>query len=122
MGRANRGEWPAEFSELAPQPQIDKEKVFQGKVMLLIDRACGFGLRDYAPSLEALPRRVLEGENTRGAITYGEVGRVVLPHSRVWVTLSTMRVKFRDKRDLEKKGFTPNIRVDEGRDALDSRS
>ena len=57
-------------------------------------------------------------EGELGAVEFGDVGRVVLPNSKVSVSVSTMSVNFRDGRRVEKSGYAPDVRVSEGGDAL----
>jgi C-terminal processing protease CtpA/Prc len=118
MERAKNHEFPREYVERLPEPELDESKIFQPEVYILADRGCASACETTMQVLEKLPRRILVGENTFGAVEYGDVGRVILPHSRVSVTLSTMSVQFRDGRRVEKTGYAPDIRVQEGGDAL----
>jgi hypothetical protein len=118
--RAKRGEFPAEYIERLPEQPVDERLMFREKVYVLVDRACGSSCETTLQVLEKLPGRRLIGENSMGAVEYGETGRVVLPNSRVSVTLSTMHARFRDHRHIEKTGYAPAVRVPAGRDALDA--
>lgn len=118
MERAKNGEFPAEYIEQLPIQPVDGREVFHPKVYVLVDRACASSCETTLQVLESLPGRVLVGENTFGAVEYGETGRVILPNSRVAVTLSTMNARFRDGRRIEKSGYAPNLRLVPGADAL----
>lgn len=118
MARAKEGQFTEEYLETLPEQRWDQRQVFQSEVYVLIDRACASSCETTMQVLENLPHRVLVGENTFGAVEHGEVGRLILPNSKISVSLSTMNVQFRDGRHVEKTGYAPDLRVPEGGDAL----
>jgi hypothetical protein len=118
MERAKDGQFPVEYIEHLPEQAIDQKLIFNSPVYILIDRACASACETTMQVMERLPSRILVGENTMGAVEYGEFGRIVLPHSRVSVSLSTMNVTFRDGRRLERAGYAPDLFVGAGDDAL----
>jgi hypothetical protein len=118
MNRAKDGQFPAEYIEHLPEPAIDQKLNFSSAVYVLIDRACASACETTMQVMERLSKRILVGENTMGAVEYGEFGRIVLPFSRVSVSLSTMNVTFRDGRRIERLGYSPDLKVDPGGDAL----
>ena len=118
MERAKDGQFPVEYIERLPEQSIDQRSIFSLKVYVLIDRACASACETTMQVLERLPKRILVGENTMGAVEFGEFGRIVLPHSRVAVSLSTMNVTFRDGRRIERRGYAPDLQVQPGGDAL----
>lgn len=118
MERAKRGEFPDRFEErLTPAP-LDKSKIFDKEVYVLIDAGCASACENTLQILESLPGRKLVGQNSLGAVEYGEMGRVLMPNSKVSITLTTMSVKFKDHRHPEKTGYSPDILVKAGSDAL----
>ncbi|NJL24411.1 MAG: hypothetical protein HC902_04070, partial [Calothrix sp. SM1_5_4] len=104
--------------ESEPEVRPDPAKRFSAKLYVLIDRGCGSACEITLQLLEALPGRVLVGENSRGAVEYGDRGRLLLPHSRVHVALATAAVRYRDGRAVEGRGYAPDLRVAKGGDAL----
>jgi len=118
MERAENGEFPKNYIEHLPEVELDRRQVFSPPVFVLIDRGCASSCETTLQVLEQLPQRILVGENTMGAVEFGDMGRVVLPNSRVSVSLSTMNVEFRDGRRVEKVGYAPTLPVRAGGDAL----
>ena len=98
--------------------QPDPQKVFRHRFFVLIDRQCASACETTLQALEGLPGRVLVGENTYGAVAYGQVGMVILPHSHVAVQLAMRATIYRDERNPEKVGYAPQIEVPPGQDAL----
>lgn len=118
MERAKKQEFPELYKEqLTPAP-LDKSKIFAQAIYVLIDAGCASACETTIQVLESLPQRILVGQNTLGAVEYGEMGRVLMPNSKVSVTLTTMSVEFKDKRHPEKIGYAPDILVKAGGDAL----
>ncbi len=98
--------------------EVPVTRAFAENIYVLIDKRCASACENTLQALEKLPHRVLVGENSRGMVEYGELGRVRLPNSHVVVSLSTMRSEFRDRRNPEKIGYSPDQRVPENEDAL----
>lgn len=119
MTRAENHQFPERYVEHLPDRSVDQREIFKEKIYVLIDRECISSCETTLQALESLPGRVLIGESTKGAVEFGEVGKVVLPHSRVVVSLSTMSVHFRDGRKIEKVGYKPDLQVPPGGNALD---
>lgn len=87
-------------------------EAFAGKLYVLMDRRCGSSCENTLQFLEALPGRVLVGENSMGAVTYGEVGKIILPNAKIAVSLSTTITRFRDRRAPERLGYAPDLKSD----------
>lgn len=49
------------------------------------------------------------GENTKGAISYGDWVPVKLPELNIWVALSTKKMIFKNNEDLENIGISPDV-------------
>ncbi len=118
MNRAKKHQFPEHYTERVTAPSLDQDKIFQPAVYILIDRNCASSCENTLQVLERLHERILVGENTAGAVEYGEVGKLLLKNSKVGISLSTMRVRFRDGRKIEKTGYAPAIQVKAGDDAL----
>jgi hypothetical protein len=95
-----------------------QENSFKGPIYVLIDAECASSCES---SLEAIlnhPLAKAVGENTGGYFHFGDVGRIILPNSRIVIGLPTKYNKYRDDRSYEKVGFTPHIKVAGGTDAM----
>lgn len=120
MERAKNRQFPEEYVEKLKPQLLDESKMFRGRVIFLVDRDCASACETTLQVFENLPGRILVGENTRGAVTFGEMGRVLLPNSKILVSLATMNAEFRDGRNVETVGYAPDRRVNKGGDALDA--
>ena len=92
---------------------------FGGSLWVLTDRRCGSSCENAVQLLSVHPRVKVIGHPTAGAIHYGQAGSLILPHSRLVVTIATQRVDLADGQFYEKVGFQPDILVSTGEDALD---
>ena len=118
MTRAQYHQFPDIFSEILPEQKINLSGAIQAPVYILVDRECASACETTLQVLENLPNRILVGENTAGAVHFGDVGRAFLPNSRVLVSLATSSVEFHDRRQIEKQGYAPSVPVEAGKDAL----
>ncbi len=87
-------------------------------VVVLTDARCGSSCENAVYLFRQLPDTTVIGENTSGAIHTGQAGRLVLPNSKTVVVIATQFVHFADGRFLEKIGFSPDIPVQPGDDAM----
>lgn len=106
------------FVQSLVQNHPDARASFAKNIYVLIDGRCASSCETTLQALEALPHRILVGENSSGTVEYGNVGMLVLPHSHLAVQLSTLANRFRDHRHPEKRGYEPQIRIPAGQDAL----
>jgi hypothetical protein len=118
MDTAKSGSFPAIRREDMPQTNLRGHDVFSAPVYVLVDKLCASACENTLEFLEALPHRVLVGENSFGMVDYGDLGRVALPNSHVIVSLATFSSRFRDYREVEKTGYKPDVPVPPGNDAL----
>ena len=91
---------------------------YVGKIYVLADAACGSSGETVLEGLKTLPNVTFVGENTAGVVHSRNNGRIVLPISKIQVQLGTRFVKYIDNRFIEKTGYTPDISVPPGIDAL----
>lgn len=91
---------------------------FDGPVFLLADAGCGSSCENAVFLLRQLPNVTVVGESTAGAIHFGESGRLVLPNSKLVVTVATQAVLYDGGGWWEKLGFPPDVQVPPGSDAL----
>lgn len=105
----------------APGPASDLELTgthFEGPVFLLADAGCGSSCENAVFLLRQLANVTVVGEPTAGAIHFGQSGRLVLPNSKVVVTVATQAVRYDGDGWWEKVGFPPDVQVPAGEDAL----
>jgi len=120
LSEARRGRLPPERVERWDQPRPDLAKMYQGLVVLLADRQSGSSGESLIPVLRPLPRMSFVGENTWGAIEYGDVGGIWMHNSQIFVSMATDYWEHWDGRGHEKTGWEPDLRLASGQDALDA--
>jgi len=91
---------------------------FLGKIYVLIDHACASSCESTTDFLRSLPFVITAGENTDGAIHYGNIGFIQLPNSKIGFTMGTSYAKYKDGIIRELTGISPRIQVPHGTDAL----
>jgi hypothetical protein len=93
-------------------------KMFQGPIYILTDKRCGSSCESSIDVFDPMPSVKRVGQSTAGTLHFGNIGKLLLPHSRVIVQIPTHANIFRDNRFTEKVGFAPHINVKDGEDAL----
>jgi C-terminal processing protease CtpA/Prc len=68
--------------------------------------------------LRMLPFVTVVGENSFGAIHFGDPGVLKLPYSKIIVGMGIIYNQYRDGKFRELTGIAPDIRVPDGRDAI----
>lgn len=117
---AINGELLAENREtINSGPSFDPQKAYTKPIYLLIDNGCQSSCESTVEEFESHPYAITIGENTGGFIHFGNMGQLVLPHSKIIVQMATDYWKRRDGQFFEKKGYYPKIPVPRGNDALD---
>ena len=107
----------------SPRPQRDRAESFppfDGPVAILTDDRCGSSGEHALELLKQLPRSRTFGRSSAGALHFGQAGRLVLPHSKIIVTIATQYVRYDDGVFREKVGFAPDHLVSTGGDAMDA--
>jgi len=94
------------------------DDAFSGPMYILMDRKCGSSCESSIDVFEPMPTVKLVGENSFGSLHFGNVGKLVLPNSKVIVQMATHANLFKNNRFTEKVGFEPDIKVPSGEDAL----
>ena len=97
----------------------EPQKSIACPIYLLIDRGCASSCEDIVDHFEGYPKSILVGQNTGGFIHFGNVGYLVLPHSKLMIQMATDYWQYKDKRFIEFIGIKPNIEVKSGEDALE---
>jgi hypothetical protein len=106
------------FTERQDKP-FDATKAFTNPIYILVDAECASSCESTLGEFEGHPFVITVGENTGGFVHFGNLGRIVLPHSQIQVQMGTDFWKFRDGRYIEKIGYSPKLKVIPGKDALD---
>jgi C-terminal processing protease CtpA/Prc len=88
-------------------------------IYILTDGGCASSGESTAAAFEHHPEAKKVGRNTAGFIHFGNVGIIVLPHSKITVQISTSFQEYADHRFLEKTGIKPDIETAPGQDAYD---
>ncbi len=119
--------------ELAEQKKLDSQYItdrkttknislksgsYLGPIYILTDSDCASSCESTLEYLLMHPLAKSVGENTGGYVNYGEIGRFLLPNSRIMVRFATKYFKYADGRSYEKVGFAPNIVLKKGQDAM----
>lgn len=99
--------------------QVTRPK-FEGRIIVLIDAECASSCETIVEFFENAPNVILAGENTAGAVHFGNPGALVLPNSQLMAQIPSDHWRYRDGRSLERIGHQPKIRVNAGEDALDA--
>lgn len=93
-------------------------KAYQGQIYILADADCGSSGETTLDALRSHPKAKFVGENTAGFLHYGNVGKIVLPNSKVQIQMGTQFIRYRDNQIFERVGFAPDLAVPPGNDAL----
>jgi len=91
----------------------------QPHIFFLTDSKCMSSCEGGLEMFTDYPHATRIGQNTGGAIHFGNVGTLMLPNSAIMITLATDYWEFIDGRQLERIGYAPDIPVPPGQDALD---
>ncbi len=122
LDSAKRGGLPAQRTdEFKARPALDASRLFAGRIHILADRATGSSGETMVQSLLEHPRATFVGENTAGALNFGNVGYLVLQHSQIYIALaSDYWLHANGRQDWEKTGIPPKLRVASGKDAIEA--
>jgi len=117
---AKSGKIPNETSEqfisdIGPQPKRFK---FKGPIYILQNATCASSCESTIDAFEFIPLVKRVGEPTGGYIHYGNVGLILLPHSKIAVSIPTHYSEYFDQRMIERSGIKPDVVVPPGTDAL----
>ncbi|XXT16058.1 S41 family peptidase [Sorangium sp. So ce429] len=84
----------------------------EGRAVFLVDRGCASACEMLLALVRQIPGALVAGQNTRGAMSVGEVALFRLPRSGVTLSLGTRA--FRDPLGdfAELRGFEPDVRLD----------
>lgn len=83
-------------------------------LIVLIDKNVGSAAEGFLSYLQQVENVVFVGENSAGALTYGQMSYHMLPHSRLIVRLPISLNVFVDLKYREEKGFYPDLWVQSG--------
>ena len=97
----------------------DAKKAFDHPIYILVDRLCGSSGESTLSFLRQNPRAKVIGENTYGAIHFGNLGVVELPASGIALYAGTHYVEDAAGKFYEGSGYVPDVRTPAGKDAMD---
>jgi C-terminal processing protease CtpA/Prc len=95
-------------------------KAFHGPVAVLVDSGCASSCETTLQALRRHPGARVFGERTGGNVNFGEVGSLILPNSRVEVSIPTKYFQFPEDRLVDKIGFDPDVAVPPKQDAFEA--
>lgn len=97
---------------------IDKSKAYTKPIYLLTDRITGSSAEMFLLRMIHHPCVKVVGDNSAGMETFGNMGSTFLKNSQIKVFIGmNYRVLFKD--NFELNGYKPDIKCEEGTDALD---
>jgi len=107
----------AVWAEFDTDAKFNPKYGYNKPIYILTDRVTASSAEMFVARMKHHPRVKLVGENTSGCEVYGNLGFVVLPHSRIifWVGIQYRELEWEN---FETNGFAPDIRVPDGEDAL----
>ncbi|AZZ37441.1 hypothetical protein CIK05_11770 [Bdellovibrio sp. qaytius] len=97
--------------------QIEKNG-FAKPIFILVDNYCASSCELMLDALEMHPYATSIGNQTLGATKYSNPVLLTLPASSINVLLPTAYLEYFDKRNVERKGYTPKILISEEDDAM----
>ncbi len=87
---------------------INIEHIPKKPIFILMDMNCGSSGENMIDFLEDHPYALKIGENSAGAIHFGNVGFFLLPYSKIKISLGSQFKLYDDMRILEGKGIAPD--------------
>jgi C-terminal processing protease CtpA/Prc len=115
---AKSGLLSTEAEKLMSGLPFNQSKAYTKPIYLLVDRGCASSCESTVELFEDHPFAKMVGENTGGFVHFGNTGSVVLPNSKIVLSMATNYWKRRNG-FFEKSGYAPKIRVPYGSDALE---
>jgi hypothetical protein len=110
--------WEKEVRAGSSAP-FDPRKGYDKPLRILIDGHTASAAEGGFARFLSHPHVKTFGANTGGFIHYGDTEPLVLPNSGIIVSIPTTFREFSDGRFLEKVGYTPDVHVPDGKDALE---
>ncbi len=97
---------------------IVTEKGYRKPIYILIDSLTASSGEFTAMAFSLHPYAKIIGENSAGYVHFGNAGKILLPNSKIQVSISTQFSQLENKLFIEKTGITPN-QPTPGQDAFD---
>ena len=102
----------------ATKASYDPTKGYPHPIYILADHGCGSAGESTLALLRVNPQVKVIGENTYGAVHFGNQGKFFLPESKIQVGMGTHFVESRDGKFYEKVGYAPDVQTPKGKDAM----
>ena len=99
--------------------KFNSERGYNKPIFILIDGGCCSSGESTVDAFESNPLAIKVGKNTSGMKQFGDVGIILLPHSKIQVQIPTHYNEYTDKRFIEKIGLKPDVETSEDQDAYD---
>jgi hypothetical protein len=99
------------------EPKIE-ERGFARPIYVLVDKYCASACERFLEVMEYHPYVKSVGQQTAGAVQFGGIGLLTLEKSRINVTLASSYMTYLDKRQVERHGYAPMIKVEDKTDSL----
>lgn len=117
---AANGKLPAEerIDYKPVKPMALNEHSYRGPIFLLVDASCASSCESSMNTIKLHPHARTVGENTAGYFHFGDVGKLVLPKSKIVLMVPTKSNMYASGKIYDKVGFPPDIRVPQGEDAM----
>ncbi|MDG0816495.1 S41 family peptidase [Bdellovibrio svalbardensis] len=115
------GQLPPEYirTDKGGGKRSDPVTGFKKPIYILMDRACSSSCEFTIAAFEWNKYVTKVGENTNGTFHFSNAGMVVLPNSKIKVSIPTQYSEYYDHRFIERIGLKPEIKVSEGDDAYE---
>ena len=117
---AEEGNLPEEGIHKIPSEgkPFNLKRGYNQRIYILVDRETASNAEFTVATLRTHPKAKVIGENTNGAIHFGNQGIVVLPESGIEVRMGTHYLEDKDGKYDEVVGFSPDVRTPQGEDAI----
>jgi hypothetical protein len=114
------GDLPAENIRKIPfeGKPFDPKRGYTQRIYILVDRKTESSGESTLAILRTHPKAKVIGENTYGAIHFGNQGLMVLPESGITVRMGTHYLEDKDGKYYEVVGYPPDVRTPQGEDAI----
>lgn len=100
------------------RPTTLNERSYRGPIFILVDASCASSCESSMNALKSHPNARTVGENTAGYFHFGDVGKLLLPKSKIIMALPTKYDMYANGQMYDKVGFPPDIKVPNGKDAM----
>ncbi len=98
---------------------FDVKNGFSKPIFILFDRECGSSGEILIDLLEYHPFAKRYGQPSSGTIHFGNAFPLILPYSKIKITIGQVFRKYRDGRFIERQGILPQVYIPDGIEGID---